>query len=121
MVFANFYFEDFPNFSGLADFWYNFWDKIKCKNDLPDSISATLKRVDTLAFSKYNKLLGTLPIKTCECERLFSSLKSIKTLDRSTMKNGRLNRLKISHREIDFTVSQIIDLFAQKSRRIQLK
>ena len=51
MVFANFYFEDFPNFSGLADIWYNVWDKIKCKNDLPDSISATLKRVDALAFS----------------------------------------------------------------------
>ena len=41
MVFVNFYFEDFPNFNGLAaglDLWYNFWDEIKYKNDLPDSI-----------------------------------------------------------------------------------
>ena len=48
MVFAN-----FPNFTGLAaelDLWYKFWNEIKYKNDLPDSISATLKRVDSLAF-----------------------------------------------------------------------
>ena len=41
MVFAN-----FPNFTGLAaelDLWYKFWNEIKYKNDLPDSISATLK------------------------------------------------------------------------------
>ena len=53
MVFANFYLEDFPNITGLAaelDFWYNFWDELKSKNDLPDSISATLKRVDALVF-----------------------------------------------------------------------
>ena len=53
MVFANFYLEDFQNFTGLAaelDLWYNFWNEIKYKNDLPDSISATLKRVDALAF-----------------------------------------------------------------------
>ena len=49
MVFANFYLEDFTNFTGLAaelDLWYNFWVEIKHKNDLPDSISPTLKRVD---------------------------------------------------------------------------
>ena len=53
MVFASFYLEDFQNFTGLAaelDLWYNFWNEIKYKNDLPDSISATLKRVDALAF-----------------------------------------------------------------------
>ena len=41
-----------------------FWDEIKYKNDLPDSISATLKRVDALAFPNTYlalKLLGTLP------------------------------------------------------------
>ena len=65
-----------------------FWDEIKYKNDLLDSISATLKRVDALAFPNTYlalKLLGTLPITTCECERSFSSLRSIKTWDRSTM------------------------------------
>ena len=39
------------------------------------------------------------------------------------MTNGRLNGLALllTHREIDLTVSKIIDSFAQKSRRIQLK
>ena len=40
MVFSNFSFEDFSNFTGLAaelDLWYNVWDKIKYKNDLPNS------------------------------------------------------------------------------------
>ena len=94
MVFVNLYPEDFPNFTGLAaevDLWYNFWGEIKYKNDLPDSISATLKRVDALAFSNIYlalKLLGTLPITTCEYDRSFSSPRSIKIWDRSTITNG---------------------------------
>ena len=120
MVFANFYLEDFPNFPGLApelDLWYNFWDEIKYKNDLRDSISATL---NSLAFPNIYlalKLLGTFPITTCESERSFSSLRSIKTWDRSAMKNGRLNELALLliHKEID-----LIDSFAQKSKTIQL-
>ena len=39
------------------------------------------------------------------------------------MKNARLDGLALSffHREVDLDVSEIIDLFAQKHRRIQLK
>ena len=101
MVFASFYLEDFPNFTGLAaelDLWYNFWDEINYKNDLLGSISATVKKVDALAFpNKYLalKLLGTLPITTRECEKSFSSPGSIKTWDRSTMTNGKLNGLAL--------------------------
>ena len=53
MVFANYYYEDFPNFNGLdaeLEFWFNFWDCAKFKNNLPDSVSLTLKKVDSLAF-----------------------------------------------------------------------
>ena len=69
-------------------------------------MSATLKKVDALAFPNIYfalKLLGTLPITTCECERSFSSLRSIKTWDRSTKMNGRLNGLALLfiHREIN--------------------
>ena len=57
-VFANFSFEDFPNVTGLGaelGLWYNFWDEIKYKTDLPDSTSPTLKEVDALAFpNKYS-------------------------------------------------------------------
>ena len=129
MVFANYYYEDFPNFNGLdaeLDLWFNFWDCAKFKNDLPDSVFVTLKRVDSLAFPNIHlalKLLGTLPITTCEYERSFSSLRIVKTWDRSTIANARLNgvALLFIHREIDLDVSKIIDLFAQKNRRVQLK
>ena len=60
-----------------------------------------------------------MPITTCECEQSFSSLRIVKTWDRSTMTNARLNGLALLfiHREIDLDVSEIIDLFAQKIRR----
>ena len=96
MVFANYCYEDFPNFNGLdaeldlwfdfwdygldaeVDLWFDFWDCAKFKNNLPDSVSVTLKRVDSLAFLNIHvalKLLGTLLITTCECEWSFSSLR----------------------------------------------
>ena len=98
----------------------------KFKNNLRDSVSVTLKRVDSLAFQNIHlalKLLGTLPIATCQCERSFSSLRIVKTWDRSKMTNSRLNGLALLfiHREVDLDVSEIIDLFVQKNRRIQLK
>ena len=56
-VFANFSFEDLPNVTGLGaelGLWYNFWDEIKYKTDLPDSTPPTLKEVGALAFpNKY--------------------------------------------------------------------
>ena len=129
MVFANSFLADFPKFTGLAaelELCYNFWDEMKYKNDIPDSMSATLKRVDVLAFPNIYlalKILGTLSITTFECERPFSSVKCIKPWDRSTMTNGRLNLLALLfiYRKTDLTVSEIIEPFAQKSRRIQLK
>ena len=45
--------KNVPNFTGLTvelDLYYNVWDEIKHKNNLPNLISATLKSVDTLAF-----------------------------------------------------------------------
>ena len=122
-------FGDFSNFTGLAgelDLWYNFWDQIKYKNDLSDSISSTLKIFNALAFPNIYlalKLLGNLPIVTCWCERSFSPLTSIKTWDRNTKANVILNGLALLfiNREIDLTMSEIIDSFAQKNRRIQLK
>ena len=49
MAFANYYYEDFPYFNGFdaeLDLWFNFWDCAKFKNNLPESASVTLERVD---------------------------------------------------------------------------
>ena len=50
------------------------------------------------------------------------SFRIVKTWDRSTMTNARLNRLALLfiHREIDLDFSEMIDLFTQENRRIQL-
>ena len=127
MVFIDYYYDDFPNFNGLdseLDLWFNFWDCAKFKNNLPNSVSVTLKSVDSLVFPDIHlalKLLGTLPIATCECERSFSSLRIVKNWGRSTMTNARLNGLALlfTHREIDLDVSEIIDLFAQENRKTE--
>ena len=129
VVFANYYYEDFPNFNALdaeLDLWFSFWDFAKFKNNLPDFVSVTLKRVDSPAFPNLHltlKLLDTLPITTCKRERSFSSLWIVNTWNCNTMANTRLNGLALLfiHREIVLEVSEITDLFAQKSRRIQLK
>ena len=74
----------------------------------------TLKRVDSLAFpnmSLASKLLSTLPITTCECDQSFSSLRIVKTWDRSLMANPRLNGLSLlfTYMESDLDVSEMID------------
>ena len=85
------------NFNGLEaelDFRYKIQDCVKFKNNLPDSISVTLKGVHSLAIPNINlalKLLSTLPITTFEYEKLFSSLPIVKSWDCSTVANARLN------------------------------
>ena len=121
--FANYYYEEFPNFNDIhAEFnlWFNFWDCATFKKNLLDSVFMTLKRVDSLSFLNIHlalKLLGTFPVTICECERSFSSLRIVKTCDRSTMTNATLNGLALLfiHGGIDLDVSEIIDLFAQKT------
>ena len=51
---------------------YTFRDEVKYKNDLPVFISATLIRVDVLAFPNIFlalKIFGAFLITSCECER----------------------------------------------------
>ena len=80
MVFANYY-QYFPNFNGVdaeLDLWHKLWDCAEFKSNLSGSASATLERVNSLAFTNIHlafKLLATLPITICECEQSFSSLR----------------------------------------------
>ena len=39
------------------------------------------------------RILGTVPVTSCACERLFSFIELLKTYNRSTMTNDRLNGL----------------------------
>ena len=76
--FTNFYEDDLPNPLSLGaemELWENYW--VKFQGSRPETIAATLKSVDFSAFANIKvalRLLATLPVTSCECERSFSSL-----------------------------------------------
>ena len=68
----------------------------KCSVNLTDNVSAILKQISLPCFlfvKKALRILGTIPVSSCACERSFSSMKWLKTYNRSTMTNNRLNAL----------------------------
>lgn len=56
------------------------------------------------------RILGTIPVTSCECERAVSSLRRLKTYLRSTMTENRLTGLAMMHihyqRDIDLDDSR---------------
>ena len=127
--FVNFYCGDFPNPSGIPeelDVWLRYWTKIEKKNSesIPDSIQSTLKSFphsegvfDNLTAAL--KLLATIPITSCECERTFSALRRLKNYSRSTMTEDRLNGLALLHIHLGIKIdrSHVIDKFVSKGPR----
>ncbi|XP_052837461.1 uncharacterized protein LOC128253236 [Drosophila gunungcola] len=61
------------------------------------------------------RILATLPVSTSTAERTFSSLKRIKTIQRNTIKEDRLNGLAAlaMHRDIGITADEVIDELAK--------
>ena len=125
--FTNFYEDDLPNPLSLGaemELWENYW--VKFQGSRPETIAATLKFVDFSAFANIKvalRLLATLPVTSCECERSFSSLRRLKNYNRSTMVENRLNGLALLHihREINPDTSLVIDTFALHDRKLKLK
>ena len=69
------------------------------------------------------RIICTLPVTTCSCERSISGLRRLKTYLRSTMGQTRLNGLALLHfhypMEIDY--EEVISVFARKhSRKMEL-
>ena len=65
---------------GERQLWEQHWKN--SKTSLPDSVSATLKRINFPCFSTIKtalRILGTVPVTSCECERSFSPMKLLKT------------------------------------------
>ena len=84
--FVALYESDLPNprlVDAEMDIWEMKWTKHICV--LPDCISTTLKVCKPMELSFPNlycclKILGTIPVTTCECERSISSLRRLKNL-----------------------------------------
>ncbi len=82
-IVTNFYIDDFPyplaldaELSLLTTYWEMY------QGLLPDNIATTLKAINFDGFENIKiilRILGTLPITSCECERTISALRTLKT------------------------------------------
>ena len=115
--FAEFYRSDLPCYKAWEAYWLS---DTSCH---PDNISSTLKSIDFKSFSNNKvcpRILGTLLVTTCTCERSFSSMRRLKTYTRSAMISERLNGITLMHvhQEIVPDIKKVIDLFAVANRRL---
>ena len=122
--FAKFHESDLPCYKALdavLDLWETYWlSNTSCH---PDNISSTLKSINFSSFSNIKiclRILGTLPVTTCTCERSFSSMRRLKNYTRSTMVSERLNGIALMHvhQEIIPDTEKVIDLYACQNRRL---
>ena len=120
-----FYRNDLPSASRIEaelDLWEEFW--ISEKEIFPSNFSETLKAVDFTGFQNIKELLrilATLPLTSCECERSFSGMKRVKTCLRSRMGQDRMNGLSLLNFHLDRVpdANTVCDKFlATKSRLI---
>ena len=95
---------------------------------IPSTVAETLKQVKERSLSNETvvtalRLLGTVPVTTCECERSVSSLRRLKTYMRSTISQDRLNGLALlhTHRHMSLNIEELVDKFAsEQPRRMRL-
>ena len=125
------YYSDFPNplaMDGEVEIWIRFWEKYQLQgNSLPDSVEATLREMPHDSDSVFVnievalKLLATIPVTSCECERSFSAMKRLKTYTRSQMSAERLDGLALMHVHLDHTIDKervVTSFNSRKQRRL---
>ena len=128
-TFVSFYFHDFPNplaINGELEIWARFWKRFAADNcdSVPDSVSSTLKAMphadgvfDNMEVAL--RILATVPVTSCECERSFSAMRRLKNYNRSTMTDERLNGLALLHVHLGIQIDKqdIVNRFALKGPR----
>ena len=129
--FCDHYRQDIPNYAGLpAELLLRerMWkEKKDRREDVPDSIGATLEQIDKDAYVNIYTMLQiliTIPISSASCERSISTLRNLKTYLRNTMVQDRLNGLALmqAHREMELDLEKIVDLFANlHPRRMRME
>ena len=91
------------------DLWEEFW--LTHKDICPSSITDTLMNVPLSGFSNIKvalKILATLPITSCECERSFSGMKRVKTCLSSKMSQEHQNGLCLLNFHLDKVPDSLI-------------
>ena len=89
----------------------------------PDNILNTLENIKCSGFQNIKvtlRIIGILPVTSCECERPFSALRRLKTYTCSTIIAERLNGFALLHvhKDIILNTDKVIDLYAMKNRRL---
>ena len=117
-AFTNIYKDDLVSDSIEAevDLWERWWNN---KNQFPGTAQETLQVIDGTIFpsiSRILKLVCTLPVTTCECERTISALRHLKNYMRSSMGTERLNGLALLHIHYAMDI-KVIDIFGRKHPR----
>ena len=97
------------------DLWEEHWSQV----------SATLKSINFPCFPIIKtalRILGTLPVTSCSCERSFSALRKLKMYNRSTTCNERLSALALLyiHVEIDPDRQSILEKYIFTPHRLEL-
>ena len=124
-IISNFIRDDLQNALSLdseLELWETYW--ISYKGSLPDNVSNTLKSIKFSGFQNIKvalRIIGTLPVTSCKCERSFSALRRLKTYTRSTMVAEKLNGLALLHvhKDIIVNIGKVIGLYAMKNRRLK--
>ena len=101
------------------DLWEIYW--LNNTSYHLDNISSTLKSINFSTFSNIKiclRILGTLPVFTCTCERSFSSMRRLKNYTHSTIVSERLNGIALMyvHQEIIPDTERVIDVYAGQNR-----
>ena len=68
------------------------------------------------------RILATLPVTSCECERSISALRRLQSYNRSTLLENRLNGLALMqiHQEIEPDIQEVIKTFSSGKRILNL-
>lgn len=95
------------------------------KNEMPNSSTRAINSCSSDIFPNIFTLLAilaTLPVTTCEPERIFSSVERTLTSIRSTMGEERMESLLMiqAHRDDLPSTEEVINIFSNKKRRVPL-
>ena len=90
-----------------------FWET-NVDTKMPTNILETLKVIDRTAFRNIYecvKILGVIPVNSCECERSMSAMRRLKTWLRSTTEQERFNGLALMHINNDMKIDNSEKLY----------
>jgi hypothetical protein len=120
--FIDFYIDDLPSPSAIPSelrLWKKTCELINIK---PETVAGALKiccKTDFPNIFIILKIIATLSVTSCKCERSNSELSLLKTYLRTTMGQSRQNGLALMHvhYSLELNMKKIIDSFARKHPR----